>query len=204
MTDVQEGVYGELLNEAVNTASHICATEGAYWRQGDIERAIKNNGIVGVPSNLPAYKINQKIQIASGSAIKMPGIYMPDIENSCAQFLYSSEVPAPPTMTALLMRELRHPITGEVYGETAEYERRPCIWYLVERDADAPMRPYVPGLSTTTSIRVDAGELCPQTGFYFTPAIVGSRQMFVKGALIPDSKSDYGSVIWQWGSNQAD
>ena len=144
MTDVQESFYGELLNRAVSMASHICATEGAYWRPGDIDKAITNNGIVAVSTKLPVYKINQRIQIASGSAIMVSGIYTPDVENSCAQFLYPSVVPAPPTMTLISMRELRHPVTGEVYGETPEYERRPCIWHLVERDADAPMRPYVP------------------------------------------------------------
>lgn len=29
-----------------------------------------------------------------------------------------------------------HPVTGEKYGATPVFEKRDCVWYLVERTAD--------------------------------------------------------------------
>lgn len=50
---------------------------------------------------------------------------------------------------------------------------------------------------------VAAGLPCPENGFWFTPAKVGSRRYFTKGEVMPDFKSDFGSTIWQWDSNQS-
>jgi len=51
-------------------------------------------------------------------------------------------------------------------------------------------------------LRCDANEPCPRHGYWFTPAQVGSRRHFKAGELIPEFKSDYGTTIWQWDSNQ--
>jgi len=43
-----------------------------------------------------------------------------------------------------------------------------------------------------------AGQPCPREGWWFTPAKIGSRRHFKQGEPMPDFKSDWGSVIWQW------
>jgi hypothetical protein len=76
------------------------------------------------------------------------------------------------------------------------------VWYLVERtddldgvsreDASAPLR----------TRRIAAGDTCPETGFYFTPARPESRRIFQKGEVMPHFDTAYGTTIWQWDSNQ--
>jgi len=54
------------------------------------------------------------------------------------------------------------------------------------------------------SLRCEAGQPCPKTGYWMTPAKPGSRRHFQQGDVMPAVASDYGSTIWQWDNNQSD
>ncbi|MFN3417361.1 MAG: Imm72 family immunity protein, partial [Caldimonas sp.] len=47
-----------------------------------------------------------------------------------------------------------------------------------------------------------AGQPCPRTGWWFTPAKAHSRRHFQAGEVMPDFASDWGQVIWQWDERQ--
>lgn len=48
-----------------------------------------------------------------------------------------------------------------------------------------------------------AGQPCPKTGWWFTPARTNSRQRFNSGDAMPDTGSKaFGATIWQWDENQ--
>jgi len=52
--------------------------------------------------------------------------------------------------------------------------------------------------------RTPGGELCPQAGWWFTPASKGSRRYFTQGEAMPVIQgSDYGSTFWQWDVDQS-
>ena len=51
-------------------------------------------------------------------------------------------------------------------------------------------------------LRCEAGQPCPKTGFWFTPARAGSRQRFEAGQVMPEVGGDYGATIWQWDDVQ--
>lgn len=63
-------------------------------------------------------------------------------------------------------------------------------------------------LSATTTaaaeerLRCEAGQPCPKTGFWFTPARAGSCQRFEAGQVMPEVGGDYGATIWQWDDRQ--
>ncbi|WP_152594762.1 hypothetical protein [Massilia sp. BSC265] len=50
--------------------------------------------------------------------------------------------------------------------------------------------------------RVEAGEHCEMSGFYFSPASPGSRRFFGQGDNFPKLDSTYGNTIWQWDEKQ--
>ncbi|MFV8577711.1 PoNe immunity protein domain-containing protein [Ralstonia pseudosolanacearum] len=54
------------------------------------------------------------------------------------------------------------------------------------------------------SLRCDAGQPCPKSGYWMTPAKPGSRRHFQQGDVMPEVASDYGSTIWQWDNDQSD
>lgn len=52
-------------------------------------------------------------------------------------------------------------------------------------------------------LRCEAGQPCPRTGWWLTPAQAGSRRHFSQGEVMPGLKTDYGSTIWQWDDRQS-
>jgi hypothetical protein len=127
---------------------------------------------------------------------------VPEVNNSCAEFLSTSYDEAPPANVLVGVKDLIDPDTGQKYDEEHEIENQPCVWYLVERAVDLGIAP--PALSSVTAqlYRIAAGEICPETGFYFTPARRDSRRLFQKGEVMPAFDTAYGTTIWQWDSNQ--
>ncbi|WP_035818205.1 PoNe immunity protein domain-containing protein [Janthinobacterium sp. RA13] len=70
--------------------------------------------------------------------------------------------------------------------------------YARKLDKQAPLAPSAP-----EKLRVEGGNPCPQTGYWFTPAIPGSLRHFEQGEIMPVSMdSQYGATIWQWSSEQ--
>jgi hypothetical protein len=52
-------------------------------------------------------------------------------------------------------------------------------------------------------MRCEAGNACPQAGYWFTTAKVGSRRRFSTGETMPEIKhSPWGSTIWYWDERQ--
>jgi len=97
--------------------------------------------------------------------------------------------------------DLIHPETGEKYDEQNIYKKVECTWYLIEKsnhDQTSLKHP----VQNYKLLRVAAGETCPQAGFYFTPALPGSRKRFLEGEVMPALNSTYGKTIWQWDEVQ--
>ena len=52
--------------------------------------------------------------------------------------------------------------------------------------------------------RTTGGELCLRAGWWFTPALKGSRRYFKHGEVMPVIEGgDYGSTFWQWDVDQS-
>ena len=87
----------------------------------------------------------------------------------------------------------------------------PVTWRLIwkdERYLDGVVPPeeaefLAPASETPVErLRCEAGQPCPREGWWFTPAKLDSRRHSKQGEAMPDLKSDWGSVIWQWDTRQ--
>lgn len=203
MSQTDENLYGVLLNSATTMAGNICATEGAYWEPFDLSQYSEELGSLNPPVQWPSYQINKSVSVTTGEQTKTSGIYLPNVDSSCAEFLSTAYEKAPPAKVFVAANDLLDPVTGEKYGEEPVFEDRTCVWYLVERAADQDVATPASTVRPSQSRRVSAGETCPETGFYFTPARPGSRRMFEKGEVMPTFDTGYGATIWQWDSSQA-
>lgn len=59
--------------------------------------------------------------------------------------------------------------------------------------------------SPTIPDRVEGGGPCSKSGWWITPAKVGSRRYFEAGEIMPViESSDYGATFWQWDANQSE
>lgn len=189
-------LYSTLLNKSVTLAGNICAAEGAYWKPLELSNYSEQRGPLDAPPTWPTYRVNQGISVRSGEKTRQSGIYLPDVGDSCAEFLSARYVRAPRASVLVGFEDLLHPATGEKYGETPVFEKRDCVWYLVERTTD--IGSVIPGIAPARVHRIPAGETCSETGFYLTPAHPGSRKQFQKGQVMPTLQSTYGDTIWQW------
>lgn len=61
-----------------------------------------------------------------------------------------------------------------------------------------------PEAKTDIPLRCLAGQPCPRSGFWFTPAAAGKRQRFAQGDVMPDLGGAYGATIWQWDERQGE
>lgn len=57
-------------------------------------------------------------------------------------------------------------------------------------------------VGTDMGLRVEAGNPCPRSGYWFTPAKTDSRRRFEAGEVMPAVGGDYGATIWQWDQRQ--
>ena len=48
-----------------------------------------------------------------------------------------------------------------------------------------------------------AHQPCPEAGWWFTPALSGSRRYFKQGDIMPSVGGDYGLTFWQWSPDQS-
>jgi len=54
-----------------------------------------------------------------------------------------------------------------------------------------------------TRLRVAGGMPCPKSGYWMTPALLDSRQLFKMDDVMPIyAQSAYGATIWQWSEEQ--
>ncbi len=73
--------------------------------------------------------------------------------------------------------------------DLADWAREHRVLDLIKPDAGAK----------TLTLRCEAGQPCPQTGYWFTTAKEGSRKVFKAGEKMPVIKdSPWGATIWYW------
>jgi len=96
-----------------------------------------------------------------------------------------------------------HDIDDSSFRDHLIYPKDLADWARAHHVKDLIKLP-VPGATTTTGerLRCEAGQPCPRTGFWFTPARAGSRQRFEAGQVMPEVGGDYGTTIWQWDDQQ--
>jgi hypothetical protein len=204
MGEANEKTYRNLLSAATDIATNIKATENARWNAGVLGERYdpKARGPLNAPAQWPQYRVMPSVHVATGTAVQKTGIYVPSVDNSCAQYLSPVLPSAPEASVFILMEELFEEDTKEKYGEQPVFEKHPCIWTLVERISDAGGKSAAPTLLAQTAHRVPAGQPCPETGYYFTPARQDSRRKFAKGEIMPELNTQYGATIWQWDPHQ--
>lgn len=202
MAPHDENHYGVLLNQAVLMAANIQATEGAYWEPGELTSSYDAaaRGPLDPPAAWPAYRLSDKVSVATDAPLAVSGIYLPDVPDSCAQFLHERYAVAPPARMVLSSGPAA---TDGGADSQQKFSDKPCIWTLVVR-VDKAMPVARPMLAETSVGGVASGEACPRSGIWFTPARVGSQRYFERGEIMPAVHSEFGDTIWQWYGEGSD
>jgi hypothetical protein len=201
MSEIDQKTYDDNMYRAMTMAHNISITEHAWWDRIDPSSHTEEYTAFPFLSLPGTYQVNRSVYVRSGDRTRITGIYVPDVKNCCPQFLGNYHKTAPLTKMWIGSEDLMDPRTGEKYDEQDIYKDVECTWYLIER-SDANRISVTNPTQTSQSLKVAGGETCPQTGFYFTPAVSGSRKGFVEGEAMPSFNSTYGQTIWQWDEIQ--
>lgn len=207
----------ELVREPVGTYADWKPTPNCLVTSGtqSITSYLKGNLAVygGVPAECPALPVATNILVESGDTISEDGIWeLVNLDNSptdrLCYFIKGSTAPwledfthdegpgkqfTIPTSWRLVWKDDRY-INGVIPVES-EY----LLDYTQQETAaaDNTIQTIPPA-----SNRVDAGKICPQSGYWYTPAKQNSRALFKQGDVMPDfPDSSYGVTIWYWDQN---
>jgi hypothetical protein len=199
---------------------------GLYWRnrehhrheyqlvdrddghKGDLARGIElavRSGDVTPPAVYPHHPINTSLSVNPGDPCPRSGVWVPSQWLQGAKdFSLAFCVKGRPMQPAFQLFWEYAPIDPEFFSKAdesawkTETRALDTTWHFVDRPAasdspTAPRRPNVP-----------AGNHCPETGWWFTPAQANSRRYFQAGAIMPAiENSAYGSTYWQWSPDQS-
>lgn len=185
------GKYYERLYRASHYAGNIHATYSGFWSKSELTSNYweDGRGPLNPPPTWPAYRLNKSVTVKTGDIIPQTGIYLPTADDSCAEFLIKG-------------REAIEANVGYDPKRMQNVSEEPTTWILVDRIADRSDIPAVQAAEAAQRLRCPAGQLCPQSGFWFTPAKTDSRRYFKAGEIMPRFETDYGETIWQWDEIQ--
>lgn len=189
--------YYDLLYRADRLADSIWRTAGAYWIQGTLTSRFNPDSRGPLPdlAKWPKYRLNPDVSVSTDEPVPQTGVYLPTIDDSCAQFLIEGD-PADQANVGYDPKRMQN--AG----------RAPTRWILVERVpgefVDDPLEDLLDGTAEARVERVPAGAACPHSGWWHTPAKIGSRRHFKQGETFPRiENSDYGETFWLWASDQS-
>jgi hypothetical protein len=189
-----------------NTKQHIasCAKEGILgtfdrtwefrhlyrptWKEEDRRWPIYWK-LLPPPKTWPIYRLNLGVQVNTGEKVVHTGIYLPSADRSCPEFM----VMGSDAWKANI-------------GEYSERSLQATLWTLVERVADSggPIPGQEPWRKDRViQDRVEGGEVCPRTGYWWSPADKSGTQLFKQGETFPIITSkEYGQSYWLWGGEE--
>ena len=197
MVEPEQARFDACMREASKLASNIFKTAQHQWRAGTltVNYQAETRGDLDAPAAWPSYRATQGVQVATGSPVPRSGIYLPDRNDSSAQFLIKGHG-APQCSVPR-----KHPDPAVLSAARDLFD---TTWTFVERTSDVgggiPL-PRDPD-AVTAALRCEAGQPCPKAGWWITPASDHSRRLFASGQIMPALASDYGHTIWQWAVDQ--
>ncbi|QSG84941.1 hypothetical protein [Acinetobacter indicus] len=169
--------------KANQVASNINSTIFGCWVMGSLSFRynVDARGNLDLPKSLPVYRLSPYIYINTGETVPQDGIYVPLIEDASAQLMLKGH-------------DAQDALVGLSKSGLQYAREEPTEWILVERIADEGG-----SLATveSTSLKAFAGQNCPQSGYWWSPANQLQSCYFEQGEVFPEFENNsWGETIW--------
>jgi len=191
--------YWDLIGRASYFAGNILATAHAHWSKGELSTNFcpSSQGPLDPPTAWPRYRLNPQVQVRTGEPVPQTGVYLPDVDDACAQFLIASQ------HFTTYPRNAPEARVGLSPSGFQCASKQPTLWTLVERIPGETV-PFEEGLGPLPVPPVYASQPCPRAGFWFTLAQHDSRRHFQQGEIFPEVPRGLakGHVLWLWDEEQ--
>lgn len=169
--------------KASQIASNINATIFSDWPMTFLTTGydIGSFGELNIPQSFPIYRLSPFIYVRTGETVPRNGIYIPQVVDASAQLLLKGH-------------DASEALVGLSESGLQYNHKEPTEWILVERIADEG------GLSKTINIeniKRLAGQICTESGFWWSPANQSKSRYFEQGEIFPKiENNDWGETIW--------
>lgn len=151
------------------------------------------------PAPIPEYAPDKTIACKTGEIVPWTGVWVPSTGMGTAALAFARK-------GVQVMQPAYEVGRMDEDGDfIEEYALVDCTWYAVRptgRMISHPASGEVSAHGATDRLRCEANQPCPQDGYWFTPAQVGSRRYFKQGDVMPEVDGDYGATIWQRDESQ--
>ncbi len=181
-------LFNDWQNEASLYASNISITSINHWNFGSLtfEYQIESRGKLDLPDSLPVYKIRSQITVKTGEEVLQDGIYIPAISDASAQLMFKGYDAA----------EVK--VGLDELGQQYKY-KEDTVWTLVERIADEGES----SEAKKTRLKGYSGDICPESGNWWSPANQSQYHHFEKGEIFPKiEKNEWGETVWYMEVNK--
>lgn len=182
-------------------ASVIENTYPTYWEKGELDKIfpsaeIFHNIDIKLPDSYPIYKVNPSVQIHSNMKVVRTGIYISDTESQKIAFMAASDEKDSGFASSIGIQD----------SHTGEFIYHDCLWTLLERIADAGNTIADEGESLEakkTRLKGYSGDICPESGNWWSPANQSQYHHFEKGEIFPKiENSEWGETVWYMEVNK--
>ena len=178
--------YYSLTEEYASTIHNSYPTS---WSEGFLDREFPTNDRfhnidIQLPISYPVYRINPEVKVKSKEKVIKTGIYICDDFDQRLKFLAAS----PEEDNGFAPRyAIQNPETYEnIYHETT--------WTLVERIKNEGG---AAELMQVENLKGFAGQICQQSGYWWSPANQSQTRYFEKGEIFPEIPNNtWGETIW--------
>jgi hypothetical protein len=150
-----------------------------------------------LPETIPEYAPDTSVSCKTGDIVPWTGVWVPSTGMGTAALAFARK--------NVQIMQPAYEIASRDEDGYATFTLVDCLWHPVKptgRMIDHPAITKAKYVNDQGRLRCEAGQPCPQAGYWFTPALAGSRRSFAQGELMPEFKSSYGLTIWQWDENQ--
>ncbi|PLK47297.1 hypothetical protein [Uliginosibacterium sp. TH139] len=173
----------------------ICVPEDMGFGGGDIARYHEDSAYIERPTEIPEYAVDKSISCKTGEIVPWTGVWVPATGMGTAALAFARQ--------GIQIMQPAYEVTFEDPEDGSQvFELVETTWHPVRPTGHmVPLPPPEPDESEdedSDRLRCPAGQSCPQTGYWMTPAKEDSRRMFKQGEVMPDLDSNYGATIWQW------
>ncbi|WP_130802875.1 hypothetical protein [Acinetobacter ihumii] len=183
MDESNFALFDQWQSKARLLASNIKATVFSSWPITFLTENYDTDclGELKLPLSLPIYQLSADIKVETGETVPQNGIYIPEISEASAQLLLKG-YDAIEALVGLSRSGLQYA------------REESTTWLLVKRIADEG------GSSETIQIenlRGFAGQTCPRTGNWWSPANQLQSRHFEQGEVFPEvGNNSWGETIW--------
>ncbi len=172
--------------------------EDMGYESNGIARYIEPSVFPVLPNQIPEYAPDTSMSCKTGDIVPWTGVWVPSTGMGTAALAFGRQ-------GVQIMQPAYEVASVDEDGFAETFNLVDCIWHPVKSTGRMIPHPSLTSVHQSAEakrLRCEAGQPCPNSGWWFTPASPASRRQFNQGELMPVVNPGYGINIWQWDTNQ--